>query len=122
MLKLKVNKRYRNGYNNIVEIVKYVSNTTYPYKSEEGYEFSEDGDCDSTNPNLHLIEEILPSKVRVVFEHFEQIDQESFKTILKSKTFPKTITIDEILKWVHTIDKTRRIEHLYFTEIEEDNV
>ena len=46
---------------------------------------------------------------------FEQIDQETYKTIPYVKNFHSQSKVTDILQWIKKIDPTKRIEHVYFT-------
>lgn len=54
--------------------------------------------------------------LQCVILNFEQIGQEEFKTIPYIKIFDKTTTIEEILKWIKSIDKNKTIADVYFTD------
>jgi len=46
---------------------------------------------------------------------FEQIDQETYKTIPYVKKFHNEQKVMDILNWITSVDPTKGIEHVYFT-------
>jgi hypothetical protein len=52
----------------------------------------------------------------VVILKFEQISHEEFKTIPYTKKFKSDTTLNEILKWIKSIDDTKTIADAYFND------
>lgn len=51
---------------------------------------------------------------------FERLNQEEYKTVPYTKKFSDQDRIDDILKWVKAIDKSKGIKDVYFNDKDSD--